>query len=65
MFLILTVISPEVFQLQDQCNQKLVTITIDIEGNVHVVHELRNANTPKQLTFVDGTVSNVQFMNKV
>ena len=57
-------ISPEVFGQESiqEVEQKSVTITIDNEGNVKVVHELRNSKDASQLTFVDGTVSNVKFM---
>ena len=57
-------ITPEVFGQESfqEVEQKSVTITIDNEGNVKVVHELRNSKDASQLTFVDGTVSNVKFM---
>lgn len=56
--------SPEVFAQESiqEVEQKSVTITIDNEGNVKVVHELRNSKDASQLIFVDGTVSNVKFM---
>ena len=56
--------SPEVFGQESfqEVKQKSVTITVDNEGNVKVVHELRNSEDASQLTFVDGTVSNVKFM---
>ena len=55
--------SPEVFGQEsfEEIGQKSVVITIDNEGNVKVVHEVKNSKDPKQLTFVDGTVSNVKF----
>ena len=56
--------SPEVFGQESfqEVGQKSVTITINNEGNVKVIHELRNSKDPSQLTFVDGVVSNVKFM---
>ena len=62
--LIILISSPEVFGQESfqEIEQKSVTITIDNEGNVKVVHELRNSKDPSQLTFVDGVVSNVKFM---
>ena len=56
-------ISPEVFGQEtfEEIGQKSVVIKIDDEGNVKVVHEVKNSKDPKQLTFVDGTVSNVKF----
>ena len=60
----LLLFSPGVFGQESvqEVEQKSVTITIDNEGNVKVVHELRNSKDASQLTFVDGTVSNVKFM---
>ena len=55
--------SPEVFGQEsfEEIGQKSVVITIGNEGSVKVVHEVKNSKDPKQLTFVDGTVSNVKF----
>ena len=62
--LIILISSPEVFGQESfqEIEQKSVTITINNEGNVKVIHELRNSKDPSQLTFVDGVVSNVKFM---
>ena len=47
-----------------EANQGLVQITIDLEGNVNVIHEIKKSNEPRQLNFVDGTVSNVKVVNE-
>ena len=62
--LIILISSPEVFGQESfqEIEQKSVTITIDNEGNVKVVHELRNSKDASQLTFVDGNVTNVKFI---
>ena len=66
-FLILTLILvfPQVYAQLDsfeEVSQKLVQVTIDREGNVSVVHQIRDSGEPKQLNFVDGTVSNLKFI---
>jgi hypothetical protein len=48
-----------------EVSQKSVEITIDNEGNVEVIHQIRSSNEPKILKFVDGTVSNLEFVNHV
>ncbi len=61
--LIFLIFTPEVFaQSFEEIEQKSVVIMIDIDGNVKVIHELRNSKDPKQLTFVEGNVSNVKFV---
>ena len=45
--------------IADKANQKLVEVRIDSEGNVHVIHVIDNANTPKQVDLIPGTVSNI------
>ena len=57
-------LSPEVLGQEslEEIGQKSIEITIDNQGNVKVVHELNNSKDSSQLTFVDGTVSNVKFI---
>ena len=69
-FLILTLILvfPQIYAQSDsikEVSQKIVVVTIDNEGNVSVVHQIRNSNEPRQLDFVNGTVSNLKFMDKI
>ena len=47
-----------------EVSQKLVQVTIDSKGKVEVVHEIRNSNQDKILKFVNGTVSNLEFIDK-
>lgn len=68
-FLILTLILvlPQVNAQSEsikEADQKSVEIRIDLEGNVNVIHEIKEANEPRQLNFVDGTVSNVKIVNE-
>ena len=68
-FLILLVIFvvPQAYAQSEsvgEVNQKSVQVTIDSEGKVEVVHEIRNSNQDKILKFVDGTVSNLEFIDK-
>ncbi len=39
---------------------KSLQITIDEMGNANVIHQIRNSNEPKVLTFVDGAISNLE-----
>ena len=45
--------------IAEKANQKLVEVRIDSEGNVHVIHVIDNANMPKQVDLIPGTVSNI------
>ena len=58
---LVTVIPPSYAQVTigDKANQKLVEVRIDSEGNVHVIHVIDNANSPKQVDLISGTVSNI------
>lgn len=46
-------------------DQKSVRITIDIEGNVEVAHQIKDSTQPRELIFVKGTVSNLEFIDKL
>lgn len=43
--------------------QKPVQVSIDNKGNVVVVHQIKDSNESKELKFVDGTVSNLEFID--
>jgi hypothetical protein len=47
-----------------EVGQKLVKVTIDENGNVKVVHQIINSNQPRMLKFLDGTVSNLEFIDR-
>ena len=47
------------FSIAEKANQKVVEIRIDSEGNVHVIHVIDNANGPRQVDLIPGTVSNI------
>ena len=69
-FLILTLIIlvfPQVNAQSDsfkEVSQKSLHITIDQEGNVSVVHEIQDGTESRQLSFVEGDVFNVEFIDK-
>ena len=48
-----------------EVNQKSVQVTIDNEGKVEVIHQIKSSNQDKILKFVDGTVSNLEFIDKL
>ncbi len=47
------------FSIAEKANQKVVEVRIDSEGNVHVIHVIDNANGPRQVDLIPGTVSNI------
>jgi hypothetical protein len=47
-----------------EVEQKSVELTIDSEGNVSVMHQIKNSNESRMLKFVDGTISNLEFVDK-
>ena len=51
-------------ELLSEVNQKSVQVTIDNEGKVEVIHQIRDSNQDKILKFVDGTVSNLEFIDE-
>ena len=66
--LLLVLALPQVSAQTDSVNsasQKSVQVTIDDEGNVEVVHQIRNSDEPQELEFVKGNVSNVEFIDKI
>ena len=69
-FLILSVILiiPQVYAQSEsipEVNQKSVQVTIESDGNVSVLHQIRDANDSRELKFADGTVSNVEFIDEL
>ena len=67
-FLIFTLILffPQVNAQSDslkEVSQKSVQITLDHEGNVNVIHQIRSSNEPRQLNFVNGTILNLKFVD--
>lgn len=48
-----------------EVNQKSVQVTIDNEGNVVVIHQIRDSHKAGELKFIDGTVSNLEFIDKL
>ena len=44
-------------------SQKRIDVTIDGEGDVVVVHQIRDSNEMRQLKLVDGTISNLEFID--
>ena len=44
--------------------QESITVTIDFEGNVSVVHQIKDSDEPRQLNFVKGTISNLKFIDQ-
>ena len=49
--------------LGDPANQKLVKITINEQGEVHVLHEIRDSNKVVQINTIEGTLSNLKVID--
>ncbi|MGH1566047.1 MAG: hypothetical protein ACRBB5_01160 [Nitrosopumilus sp.] len=67
-FLIFTLILffPQVNAQSDsfkEVSHKSLQIRIDHEGNVNVIHQIRDSDEPRQLNFVNGTVSNLKLID--
>ena len=68
-FLILALIPffPQVNAQMDSFEKvihKSLKIIIDLEGNVSVIHQIRDSDEPRQLNFVKGTISNLKFTDQ-
>jgi len=48
----------------DPAVQKLVKITLGKQGEVHVLHEIRDSNSVIQVQTVEGTLSNLKVMDE-
>ena len=49
--------------LGDPADQKLVKITIDEQGEVHVLHEIRDSKNVVQINTIEGTLSNLKVID--
>ncbi len=47
----------------DPADQKLVKITIDKQGKVHVLHEIRDSKKAVQINTIEGTLSNLKVID--
>ena len=60
----LTPISFGQFSIAEKSLQKSVIVDISSEVDVHVTHEIRKSNTPKQTDFLTGEFSNLKVIDK-
>ena len=44
--------------------QKSVEVYISNEGEVHVIHEIRKSNSPKQIDLIEGVISNIKVIDE-
>ena len=49
--------------LGDPADQKLVKITINEQGEVHVLHEILDSNKVVQINTIEGTLSNLKVID--
>ena len=68
LILMLIVLIPTVdaqSDLHKQVNQKMVQIDIESDGKVSVIHQITNSNEPRELEFIEGSVSNLKFVSEL
>ena len=56
LILVIPSVSAQQINVGEKANQKSVTVTINETGDVHVVHIVNSANTPKQVELIDGEI---------
>ena len=59
LILVIPSVSAQQVNVGEKANQKSVTVTINKTGDVHVVHIVNSANTPKQVELIDGEIQNL------
>ena len=59
LILVIPSVSAQQINVGEKANQKSVTVTINETGDVHVVHIVNSANTPKQVELIDGKIQNL------
>ena len=64
LILVIPSVSAQQVNIGEKANQKSVTVTINETGDVHVVHIVNSANTPKQVELIDGEVQNLIMTNE-
>jgi hypothetical protein len=64
LILVIPSVSAQQVNIGENANQKSVTVTINKAGDVHVVHIVNSANTPKQVELIDGEIQNLIITNE-
>ena len=59
LILVIPSVSAQQVNIGEKANQKSVKVTINETGNVHVIHIVDSANTPKQVELIDGEIQNL------
>ena len=60
----LTPISFGQISIGEKAVQKSVEVYISNEGEVHVIHEIRKSNSPKQIDLIEGVISNIKVIDE-
>ena len=63
LILVIPSVSAQQVNIGEKANQKSVIVTINETGDVHVVHTVNSANTPKQVELIDGEIQNLIITN--
>ncbi len=68
LILLMILVVPQAYAQSEslgEVNQKSVQVTIDNEGKIEVIHQIKSSNQDKILNFVDGTISNLEFIDNL
>ena len=64
LILVIPSVSAQQVNIGEKANQKSVIVTINETGDVHVIHIVNSANTPKQVELIDGEIQNLIITNE-
>ena len=64
LILVIPSISAQEINIAEKANQKSVIVTINETGDIHVVHIVNSANSPKQVELIDGEIQNLIITNE-
>ena len=59
-----TPISFAQISIGEKADQKSVEVYISNQGEVHVIHEVRKSNSPKQIDFIEGIILNLKVIDE-
>lgn len=64
LILVIPSVSAQEINIAEKANQKSVIVTINETGDIHVVHIINSANSPKQVELIDGEIKNLIITNE-
>jgi hypothetical protein len=64
LILVIPSVSAQQINIAEKANQKSVIVTINETGDIHVIHIVGSANSPKQVELIDGEIQNLIITNE-